>query len=157
MKPLIHGTKGTYNVHMVSSSAGKHNLQISVTKRYVNFAFIPDYLYQADAYMERKRLVAPVNYSGRITRLAELDIKRERITTMQNTITALNLRLNQLGPDVLTEDEISESVGILLNADDVIDIEDDLLVNDNASDAPSEHMDESIAQTEAVNFDAQSK
>lgn len=89
--------------------------------------------------MERKRLVAPVNYSGRITRLAELDIKRERITTMQNTITALNLRLNQLGPDVLTEDEISESVGILLNADDVIDIEDDLLVNDNASDAPSEH------------------
>lgn len=142
---------------MVSSSAGKHNLQISVTKRYVNFAFIPDYLHQADAYMERKRLVAPVNYSGRITRQAELDIKRERITTMQNTITALNLRLNQLGPDVLTEDEISESVGILLNADDVIDIEDGLLVNDNASDATSEHMDESIAQTGAVNFDAQSK
>lgn len=56
----------------------------------------------------------------------------------------------------LTEDEISESVGILLNADDVIDMEDDLLVNDNASDAPLEPMDESIAQTEALNFDAQS-
>lgn len=50
----------------------------------------------------------------------EINIKLERIDIMQKTIIMLNERLEEHGPQVLTEDEICEAIDILLEIDDEI-------------------------------------
>lgn len=116
----------------------QHNHKLSLKNS--NFCIL-DYLHLADAYMRRKRGVVPVNYSEikKKNRIAEIDIKVERIERMQNTIVLLNNRLNEFGPVILTEDEISESVNILLNATDdpdIINVDDNPTIRDDSSTAP---------------------
>lgn len=70
--------------------------------------------------MNRKRHQKPVNYAENMksNRNAVLDIKREDINRMRNTIIKLNEDLNRHGPQLLTEDEISETIQILVTAAD---------------------------------------
>lgn len=82
-----------------------------------------DQKFMAEWYIDRKRNVRPVDYSEttrREFRDAEVDIKVERISTMQSTITHLNNVIERFVTQDLTEDEITDTVAFLLAAGDDI-------------------------------------
>lgn len=70
--------------------------------------------------MDRKRCLAPVDYaeSKRIRHNAAITVKLEKIDRMQTAIVRLNKELYQYGPVELSEEDVNESIGILVRAGD---------------------------------------
>lgn len=66
-------------------------------------------------YLARKCANRPIDYSYAIVRRDTFHLKLEAIEHLQHSINILN---DRIGPEDLTEDEISEAVDILLNAGD---------------------------------------
>lgn len=82
---------------------------------------ILDQRIDALAYVEKKRSIMPVNYSEtrRKLRDREIEIKLERMNTMQRSIVLLSQNIfEKLPPIDLTEDEICETIAILASVDD---------------------------------------
>lgn len=69
---------------------------------------------EADLHSERKRIVKPINYSYARVRRDSIHIKLETIEHLKHSVNSLNRRI---GPEDLTEDEISEAVAVLSDAE----------------------------------------
>lgn len=74
-----------------------------------------EYEATAHVYLERRRLIPPVDYSFATLRRDSIDIKIERMTHLRYSVNLLNERI---GPEDLTEDEISEVIDILLDSEE---------------------------------------
>lgn len=151
-------TKVTYCVRLVSYNYFAKNITSNCALFSTN-VHNSDYLHEADVYMAKKRSMAPIDYAEirRLGRIAEIDIKRENIGQLRTTIIKLNTRLNELDPVEidLTEEEIAESVDILIDAatdDNIIDMneESNTTMNDtpiNSSQTTSHVTPENLSES----------
>lgn len=72
----------------------------------------------ANYYVERRRPIYPVNYAPnrRILR-DQIEVKLEKMHIMEKTIISLNKRLDQFGPENLTDDEMNNAIDMLIEID----------------------------------------
>lgn len=78
----------------------------------------------SDTYLERKRMIVPVDYAPKKKSLVDtvIDIKKEKIDALKESISTLHMDLQNSGhPIDISEDDVIESAIIILDADENID------------------------------------
>lgn len=75
-----------------------------------------------ETYLERKRRIIPVDYVQKKKSMMDvvIDVKSEKINSLKKSVGILHNDLLKIGQPIdLSEDDISESVEIMLDADEV--------------------------------------
>lgn len=80
--------------------------------------FFKEHWLASETYLNRKRPIKPIDYAPKKRKIVDavIDVKKEKIDMMHKSIGLLQKELGKYGPIDITEDDIVESVALIIEA-----------------------------------------